>query len=658
MANNVHLILKRTLDKIGLAIKVHHLKYNKVIEGRISPKEFANVLRTGIITEILPEAYDDVYKIEIESLEELADVIRDLEGSEGKILVSKLEQRIINIIIRLNSPDIKLSEQVILIDDDQIQGSEQFNKPSVSLKYQYVLLDDEQVDFKSESLDKPEVFFDRISVLIDNDKIPGIESEGLSKPNIYLTEISFNVVDGEIVYSDILPSPSITLNYTELQFEDDVFVKSVELDIPLIELFSFEKVSDELVDSSTSVSLNEPLISYLEFDKVSDTIENETSAKQLRQPSLKLFEIYFNENGEDYVTPVISKPYIHFTEVYVSNDDDVVVTTPHLSKPSINFKEFSVYLEPDITQDKEKLSVPTISLLNLSIYIEDSIGSYKVPLEKPSVELLDIDFETSEILPGTTKLSTPLIQFIEKDKLDIPLPCVPEKLSKPEIEITNLYVERQEEEEISQEILIKPDVDLIELSYFFDYDDFPESVQLSAPNIRINFVMIDVVDIIKPNWASLNRPQLDLIELEPSFDEIVEWNSSIINTPNIGLTYGYPEKSTDSVDGYVKLPVPSISLFNKTVFVDEFTSQSSVQFNSPFVKLAEVHVYDESEDFESTVLSKPDILLNSAYVTIDDYSFGYNVLNKPEIELFEIIYSKSSAVLNIAILGYAVLGTK
>ena len=110
MENNVYFVKRTTLKKIADAIKHHQEKQNHFINVNIPVRELAEALRYGTVSTTAPSATEETYRIQRQTLVDVADVVRDITGTTEDIAVIELEGRILNLMQKLATPQIELVE--------------------------------------------------------------------------------------------------------------------------------------------------------------------------------------------------------------------------------------------------------------------------------------------------------------------------------------------------------------------------------------------------------------------------------------------------------------------------------------------------------------------------------------------------------------------
>lgn len=310
MANNELPIKLITLKKIADAIKHHQAKQNHIINVNIPVRELAKALRYGTVSTTAPVATEEIYKIQLQTLVDVADVVRDITGTMGEIAVKDLEGRILNLSTTLDTPQIEIVDPNIGGDEED-DGIRRLERPQIVILGGDI--EEETPPEDKRVLDTPHI------AIIDPD---AAEEE---TPGIVLRP---------------LDAPYITIRGIEGEGDgDDEQHEPIPLDQPQIYIVGGD-VHEEEQKPDDVRQLTAPII-YIASPDATDTPEEPEVTQQLSAPTITIA----NPNAVDgeITTPTITplaQPQIVLGWIIDDPFNPEIPTITALEKPTIIIDEF------------------------------------------------------------------------------------------------------------------------------------------------------------------------------------------------------------------------------------------------------------------------------------------------------------------------------
>lgn len=366
MASNINFAKRITLNKISDAIKYYQEKQNHIINVKIPANEFALALLNGIVTTTAPEATENLYKIERQTLVDVADVIRSIDGTTDEILGADFEKRILNLFQKLDTPVVEIVE-VDVDGDGEV-------KPTLT------------------KLATPKI---RIVTVTEDEG--GDVAPTLTK------------LDAPII--EIVPIDS------EDSGEELPTLK--QLDTPVIEIIEVPG-GEEKPPEIVITKLARPIISLVKIDGESGEEETPTLIK-LTAPIIEIVTVDVEDGGEPLPAPTkLQKPKITLIEISDGDDEEEQPTLTKLDTPTIEIVPVSVEAEQEPEYAITKLAKPSITFAPVSIEAEEEIKPSMTELSRPVIVFGWI-IETDDVYPEQTitKLFAPIVEiateFVEGD---------------------------------------------------------------------------------------------------------------------------------------------------------------------------------------------------------------------------------------------------
>lgn len=634
MAENLNLIKKETLDDIGDAIRIFHLKRNNFI-GDIPVLEWATALRYGVVYGSSPPMTEELYKIYLQTLIDLADVVRLFDGSTDLIDVSELKEKIINLAIRLSKPEIQITFIDVEIVDDLVYKPKELNEPKILL-YNVNKNIYEDITSRPTQLLPPEINLVSIDVDIDDERVESDYTQ-LLQPGVDLIEIKVSVKEENYV-GDFISLTKPNVEFIEIEREvidDDVIIKPGKIDAPSIKSVSIDVEIEDKFEQNLP-KIDKPEIEIVHTDIYFIDVEIGSKPKKLIQPKLTMIVINFgDEPGVENPLIELDVPYIELTEVNKEIDEVIKPILLPVSTPKIRLVDVSkeeIFQPPEFEPQLPPLTQPSIYLNDVKVNVSFEDDEIYEKLNEPIIERFDVDVEIVEQVVGTTPLAKPIIT----------LGILERGLSKPKIYLFTVISESEEECYIGYCIqLKKPSIELAEFYVTItDVNALPLPKKLNVP--KVSLITNDVQQIPEVNIPvseNLKEPIVERFTLEiPVFDDIVG-SSKKLHEPIVKLVSLNVNIETE--DGLISTPTKldgvTITLIDTEVFFDEETVQGYSQLNKPDIESIVSQVDINEEDFinKETKLRKPDVVFYKLNVGSDgDVVPGPSVeeLLTPEIE--------------------------
>ena len=429
-----------------------------MIDGNIPVKELAKTLKDGFFETDAPLATELMYKIEPQTLIDIADAVRSIGGTQGEIAVRDLEIKIANLLVQLKMPNIEIKNVSLVYDDESISKSQQLKEPIVRVvEVIENVLEEEYLA----SLEQP-------SIAIVEVKEAGEEwnptlSE-LKKPEISIVEVSKADETHPTIPIMVLSRPYIKIAEIRGETGEEIKPILVALDPPEIAIVEANKDQEQPLPSATP--LKQPNIQLFE-SRLDVEIQEKPIIKPLKDPNIKIVDFKFEEQAPEYTVQTLQAP-----EIFVAEREIIVA-----EKPSYTVKNLK---QPHILVD--------ILLREFADIITPKIPSIKNPI----IEIVGASSETPLDPEYTsTSINTPNIHIEEVGKADEQEPPrPPTNISEPEIDIAWIVDLEEEESELYEQTLTEPQIKISDVIVSIK-DEETKINQLKVPEIEIYLVHID-----------------------------------------------------------------------------------------------------------------------------------------------------------------------